>query len=149
MRRWAPVTAILGALALGPAQDAEAQARPEPPHAGLFGSWTGGQFPAGDTTQAECFGAPVVIITRDVVLRATALDSAYRQRVIETVALQPNGVEFRFLPVAAAGARVPNDLGFGCPAGPNVLRVERRGPDEIVFPGCNEFPSPLKRCVAR
>ena len=27
--------------------------------------------------------------------------------------------------------------------------VERRGPNEIVFPNCSEFPSPLKRCTTR
>ena len=37
----------------------------------------------------------------------------------------------------------------GCASGPDVLRVERRGPDEIAFPGCGEFPSPLKRCTTR
>ena len=46
------------------------------------------------------------------------------------------------------GGRVPPDAGFGCEGGMDVLRVERRGPDEIVFPDCREFVSPLKRCGA-
>jgi hypothetical protein len=51
--------------------------------------------------------------------------------------------------MTAFGGRVPPDGGFGCSGNPNLLRVERRGPDEITFPDCSEFPSPLKRCVAK
>ena len=62
------------------------------------------------------------------------------------------GLEFRFTPaqpvMSALGGRVPPDAGFGCEGNPDMLRVERRGPDEIAFPGCNEFPSALKRCTA-
>jgi len=139
-------------LPLSATLDADAQQRQGPPHEWTFGAWTGGQFPAGDTDTPACFGSPTVIFTRDVVMRSTPLDTAYRQRNIETVAVQPNGLEFRFTQAApvmgAMGPRVPNDAGFGC-GSPNLLRVERRGPDEIVFPGCSEFPSPLKRCVAK
>ncbi|RYJ04062.1 MAG: hypothetical protein EON47_01790 [Acetobacteraceae bacterium] len=130
---------------------ARAQPRQGPPHEWVFGAWTGGQYPPNDWDSLACFGSPTVIFTRDLVMRATALDTAYRQRTIETVALQPNGLEFRFTPVqpmaGPLGARMPPDVGFGCGGNPNVLRVERRGPDEIVFPGCNEFPSALRRCV--
>jgi hypothetical protein len=126
------------------------QQRAAPPHEWLFGSWTGGIFPAGDATGARCFGQPTVIVTRDVVLRASPLDVAYRQRMIETVARTPDGVEFRFVPAAPPSGpfagRPPPDIGFGC-ATPDMLRVERRGEDEIVFPDCEQFPSPLKRCV--
>lgn len=151
MRRWA----LLLALGLPLAATVDAGAQPQrqgPPHEWVFGAWTGGQFPPGDADTPACFGSPTVIFTRDVVLRATALDTVYRQRTIETVALQPNGLEFRFTPavpqIGPLGPRLPPDIGFGCGNNPNVLRVERRGPDEIVFPGCNEFPSALKRCVA-
>ncbi len=124
--------------------------RPAPPHDWVLGAWTGGQFPAIDTEGGACFGSPTVIFTRDVVLRATALDTAFRQRLIETVAAVPNGLEFRFAPIGRAmgamAGRIPPDFGFGC-GNPDVLRVERRGPDEIVFPDCSEFPSPLKRCT--
>jgi hypothetical protein len=86
-----------------------------------------------------------------VVLRASLLDVSYRQRLIETVAADPESLNFRFIaatPQATPfGARLPPDIGFGCPGGPNELRVRRLGPDEIVFPDCAEFPSPLKRCV--
>jgi hypothetical protein len=49
----------------------------------------------------------------------------------------------------AMGGRLPPDIGFGCGGSPDLLRVQRRGPDEIAFPDCTDFPSPLKRCVAR
>jgi len=39
-------------------------------------------------------------------------------------------------------------VGFGCPS-PDVLHVQRRGENEISFPGCNDFPYPLVRCSAR
>jgi hypothetical protein len=41
---------------------------------------------------------------------------------------------------AGAGAQ-----GFGC-ANPDELHVERRNNNEIVFPGCADFPNPLVRC---
>jgi len=116
-----------------------AQGRQGPPHEWVFGSWTGGLYPPNDWDSPACFGSPTVIFTRDLVMRATSLDTAYRQRTIETVALQPLQ--------GPLGARMPPDAGFGCGGNPNMLRVERRGPDEIVFPGCNEFSSPLRRCT--
>ncbi|WP_270938284.1 hypothetical protein [Falsiroseomonas oryzae] len=149
MRRWMLVAAM--ALALG--SGGSAQQRPEPPHAWVFGTWTGGLFPPTETEGARCTGQPAVIFTRDVVMRASAFDVAYRQRLIETVAATENGLEFRFVPAAPQatpfGARVPPDSGFGCQGGPNSLRIERVGPDEIVFPNCAEFPSPLRRCTGR
>jgi hypothetical protein len=152
MRRSMLVTGMLVmAMLLALGGSGQAQQRSEPPHAWVFGSWTGGIFPPGEANGARCLGQPTVIFTRDVVLRASVLDVAYRQRLLETVTAGPDSLEFRFLPVppqaSAFGARMPPDVGFGCPDGPNSLRVERRGPDEIVFPDCAEFPSPLKRCV--
>ena len=130
-----------------------AQQRQGPPHEWVFGAWTGGIFPPNDADSPACFGSPTVVFTRDIVMRASMLDTPYRQRVIETVALLPNGLEFRFLPAApvgsALGSRLPPDFGFGCGGTPDLLRVQRRGPDEIAFPDCTDFPSPLKRCVAR
>ena len=123
------------------------------PHAWLFGSWTGGLYPAADAEGAACFGQPTVIFTRDVVMRASLLDVAYRQRLVETAAATPDGVEFRFTPApgggGAMGGRLPPDFGFGCEGNPNLLRVVRQGENEIIFPDCTNFPSPLKRCVAR
>ena len=138
------------ALALGGSVAAQ-QTRGEPPHAWVFGSWTGGLFPAGETSGPRCTGQPSVIFTRDVVLRASVFDVPYRQRLIETVTAGENVLEFRFVATPAQsgplGRGLPSDVGFGCPAGPNALRVERRGENEIVFPDCAEFPSPLRRCI--
>ncbi|MBX9753070.1 MAG: hypothetical protein K5Q68_26015, partial [Roseococcus sp.] len=80
---------------------------------------------------------------RDVIMRVSSLDFAFRQRAIETVGLTPDGLEFRLVPVPG---RAPLEIGFGCDANPNLLRVQRRGPDEVVLPGCGEFPGPLRRC---
>src|SRR4051794_26884567 len=149
MRHWALLLAM--GLPLMGSMDAGAQQRQGPPHEWVFGSWTGGIFPAGDAGTPACFGGPTVIFTRDIVMRVSVLDTAYRERTIETVAQTPNGLEFRFPPpapvVGPMGARQAPDAGFGCDGGPNVLRVERKGPDEIAFPGCAEFPSTLKRCT--
>lgn len=127
------------------------QPRAEPPHAWVFGSWTGGLFPAGETSGPRCTGQPSVIFTRDVVLRASVFDVPYRQRLIETVSGNEQVLEFRFVPTPAQsgplGRGLPSDVGFACAAGPNALRVERRGENEIVFPDCADFPSPLQRCV--
>lgn len=162
---------LLLALALSlPAAVAEAQPAPAPapqaapqaaaqpprqgpPHAWAMGVWTGGVFPAGDTEGPACYANATVIVLRDVVLRVSSLDVAYRQRLIETVATTPTGqLEFRLVPPApvgsAFGARIPPDIGFSCEGGPNILRIERQGPNEISFPDCREFPSPLKRCGA-
>ncbi len=147
MRRWMLVAALV--MALG--GSSTAQQGGLPPHAWVFGSWTGGIFPAGDGVGPRCFGQPTVIFMRDVVLRASPLDVTYRQRLLETVAAEPDALEMRFLPAPPQntpfGARMPADVGFGCPGGPNTLRVVRRGPNEIVFPDCTEFPSPLRRCI--
>jgi hypothetical protein len=142
------VAALAAPLAAADAQQPQQQVAP---HAWLFGSWTGGIFPAADNEGPACFAQPTVIFTRDVVMRVSVLEVPYRQRLIETVAGGPDGVEFRLAPASAAiaplGGRLPPDSAFGC-ANPNNLRVERRGPDEIFFPDCAEFPSPLRRCVS-
>lgn len=140
--------ALVGAMWLALAAGGSAQ-QGEPPHAWVFGSWTGGIFPPGETEGPRCTGQPTVIFTRDVILRGSAFDVAYRQRFVETVTAAPDALEFRLVAAAPQagpfGARL-GDIGFGCPGGPNALRVERRGPDEIVFPNCTEFPLPLRRC---
>jgi hypothetical protein len=122
---------------------AHARAQSGPPHAWLFGTWTGGIFPAVDTEGPGCFGNAVVIFTRDVIMRMANLDVAYRQRLIETVAPTPDGVEIRLLPT---GGRPLPESGFGCDGNPDLLRVTRRGEDEIAFTNCVEFPSVLRRC---
>jgi hypothetical protein len=135
-------------------------AQNKPPHAWLFGSWTGGLFPAAaDLTAEACLSQPVVIFTTDVVLRASLIDSTYAQRVVETARTTKGGaVEFHFTPQAQAPAGATGALvgtaspttnaGFGC-GNPDVLRVQRRSDNEIVFPGCVDFPNPLYRCPTR
>jgi hypothetical protein len=130
----------------------------QPPHSWLFGAWTGGLFPPPSTLGAqECLAMPVVIFTRDIVMRAVITDQFYAQRLVETARVTPDGVEFRFAsapPAAPAGpfglapAGSTNAAGFGC-SNPDVLHVQRRGENEISFPGCHEFPYPLVRCSAR
>ena len=149
MRRlWPILFLVAAALPLSAAAQ-----RQLPPHAFLFGAWTGGIFPAIETEGAACLAQPTVLFTADVVMRASLADVAYRQRLVETVSVAGDRFEFRLLPavpvIGPLGARVPPDAGFGCPGGANVLRVERRGDNEIVFPDCGEFPSPLRRCVSR
>lgn len=121
-----------------------AQTRQGPPHEWMFGGWTGGIFPVTETEGPACFANVSVIVTRDIVMRVSSLDVAFRQRAIETVALTPNGLEFRFVPLPSRGA-IP-EAGFGCDGNPDILRVERRGDDEVVFPNCSDFPGPLQRC---
>ena len=156
MRRFAQLAAVLSlalAAALG-ATPAVAQGNALPPHAWLFGTWTGGIFPvpSGYSNQA-CLSQPVVIFTRDLVLRATLTEQMLTQREIETARNSSQGAEFRF---AAAPGGGPSLLdtgmgragGFGCSA-PDELHVQRRGENEITFPGCADFPNPLVRCQTR
>jgi len=126
----------------------------QPPHAWLFGTWTGGLFPApSNLTAAACLGEPVVIFTRDIVLRATLTDVTYTQRVIATARTNPGVTEFQFAPAAPQsaglfGAAPAAQAGFGC-ENPDVLHVQRRSENEISFPGCADFPNPLVRCPSR
>jgi hypothetical protein len=130
---------------------------PQPPHAWLFGAWSGGLFPITSSMNAEaCLSQPVVIFTRDVVLRATLVDQLYTQRLISTVRVTPTGFEFTFAPAESAApasavlgiGSAPAAAGFGCDTDA-TLHVQRRGENEIVFPGCRDFPNPLVRCQAR
>lgn len=140
----------LALLVAAPRPPALAQA--QAPHAWLFGTWVGGLFPPPSQMTAQaCLSQPVVIFTRDLVIRATLTQQELSQREIETVRAAPGGAEFRFGVSAAvpqmfggAAARV----GFGCET-PDVLTVQRRGDNEIGFPGCADFPYPLVRCQTR
>ncbi|TCI00016.1 hypothetical protein EJV46_04990 [Roseococcus sp. SYP-B2431] len=138
------MSGLLAAPSLALPQAARAQTRQGPPHEWMFGGWTGGIFPATETQGPACFGNVTVIVTRDIVMRVSSLDVAFRQRAIETVAIIPDGLEFRFVPTPGRAA-VP-ESGFGCDNNPNILRVRRVSDDEVLFTDCREFPSPLKRC---
>lgn len=147
MLRRSLLPTTLGLLAapalLRPALAQPAAPRQGPPHDWMFGSWTGGIFPAVDTEGPGCFGNVALIVMRDLIMRVSSLDFAYRQRAIETVAVTPDGLEFRLIPLAG---RPQPEIGFGCDGNPNLLRVSRRGPDEVVLPGCVEFSGALRRC---
>lgn len=135
-----------------PAREASGQ----PPHAWLFGTWTGGIFPAPSELSAEaCLSQPVVIFTRDVVLRATITEQFYIQRLIETALTTTGGTQFHFSSAAPAtpagelfGPAAAPGIGFGC-ASPDALDVERRTNNQITFLGCADFPYPLVRCPAQ
>lgn len=152
IRTWLAPLALGLALAAGqPPGIAPARAQPaEPPHTWAFGTWTGGFFPPGDTENPACAGQPSVIITRDVVLRSAPLEVPLRQRLIETAAAEPGRLTIRLAPLVPPGsplaARLPPGTGFGCKGDPNLLVIERTGPDEITFPDCADFPARLKRC---
>jgi hypothetical protein len=154
MRRFAaPLAAVMLTLATTAATPALAQGANLPPHAWLFGTWTGGIFPVpnGLSNQA-CLSQPVVIFTRDLVLRATITDQMLTQREIETARTSSQGAEFRFTVSGGGtgllGAGTGPAVGFGC-ASPDELHVQRRGDNEITFPGCADFPNPLVRCQTR
>ena len=89
----------------------------------------------------ECLAQPMVIFTRDLVMRALMTSSAYEQRMIDTA--RATAHRLRSPPVS--GADLAAQGGFGCP-NPDVLPVQRRGDNEITFPGCADFPFPLIRC---
>ena len=144
---------LVAPLLAAPASPVRAQG--EPPHAWLFGSWTGGLFPVpSNITAAACLAQPVVVFTRDVVLRASLTDVTYTQRVVATARSNPGYTEFQFAPAEAPttglfGNPAPAvNAGFGC-ATPDVLMVQRRTDNEISFPGCADFPNPLVRCPSR
>ncbi len=147
--------ALLILFALAVARPASAQGN-LPPQAWLFGAWTGGLFPPPSTLGAqECLAQPVVIFTRDIVMRAVITDQNYVQRLVETARTTGDGVEFRFTPTQSITQAGPfgqsvggSELGFGC-QNPDVLHVQRRSENEISFPGCADFPYPLIRCPAR
>ena len=77
MRR---IACLLATLALAALAHAQRQTRAEQPAAAswLFGAWTGGMFPAPSMLSAqECLAMPVVIFTRDIVMRAVVTDQFY------------------------------------------------------------------------
>ena len=119
---------------------------------GRRGTWTGGIFPVSSSLPPQtCLSQPVVIFTRDLVMRATLTEQTLTQREIQTARAIPGGMEFRLTSTGAAPSALVRGArggGFGC-ASPDVLRVQRRGDNEITFPGCADFPNPLVRCQTR
>jgi hypothetical protein len=158
MRRTTRLTALFAtAVLIGLAGAPQARAQGgQPPQSWLFGAWIGGLYPPPSTIGAqECLAQPVVIFTRDIVMRAVITDQLYTQRLVETARSTPAGVEFRFAPDRSSPAGpfgltqgTVGAAGFSC-ENPDVLHVQRRSENEISFPGCPEFPYPLVRCPAR
>ena len=125
------------------AQRREPLVRPSgPPHAWLFGSWTGGLFPVLDgMEEQDCRTQATVVFSQDVVAHAGLTSTGLTRRVIETVRTTAAGAEFRFSPNPA-----DTDT-FGC-EDPNELHVARENDTTISFPRCAAFPYPLRRCPA-
>jgi hypothetical protein len=133
------LTGLTTTVIAKPRAPLQAAAANQPPHAWLFGSWTGGLFPVLDGMVAQdCRTQPTVVFSKDVVGHASLLGTGLTQRTIATVRATPRGAEFTFAP-ASAGPR------FGCP-NEDQLFVERSNPNEISFPSCTAFPYPLERC---
>ncbi len=134
-----------------------AQGTQQPPHAWLFGTWSGGLFPVPSGLTAEaCLSQPVVIFTRDVVLRATLTDQFFTQRLVTTARATASGTEFNFratednpLSNGLFGVAAPPPvIGFGC-ENADVLHVKRLSENEISFTDCRDFPNPLVRCQGK
>ena len=150
MRRAAACLTVLAALGFTsvgfPLASARTQPEPstpvasEPPHAWLFGTWTGGLFPVLDgMTAQDCRTQPTVGFAKDTVSHATLTGSTMAVHNVETVRATAAGAEFRFLHEADPGGS------FNC-ENPDELHVVRSGPNEISFPRCSAFPYPLQRC---
>ena len=85
------------------------QSRPVPPHAWLFGAWTGGLFPVlPDQVAEDCRSDQTMVFTQDVVAHGSLTGSGLTQRVIETVRTSPQGRGFQVCPGGwRAGSRLP------------------------------------------
>jgi hypothetical protein len=142
---------VLGALLAAIALPLPATAQKMPPHAWLFGAWAGGILPAPPNMDArECEARATFVVTRDVVIHSTLTHPEAIENLIASVRGTPDGTIFALAPTDTKPqsiAGLPDDLGFGCPQA-DVLRVVRVGPNEIRFPDCTGFPSPLVRCPA-
>ena len=131
MRR---IACLIATLTLAPLHTIPACAQGNvPPHGWLFGAWTGGLFPPPSTLSAqECLALPVVIFTRDLVMRAVITDQLYTQRLVET-ARHSEGVESGFParlrqhPPGPSACRLATPTRSASAASaPDILRVQRR-----------------------
>jgi hypothetical protein len=140
---------LAGAFLAATALPVPVQAQGVPPHAWLFGAWAGGILPAPPNMRAsECEARATFVVTRDVVVHSTLTHPTAIENLIASVRGTPDGTIFALAPTDAKPetiAGITDDLGFGCPHA-DVLRVVRVGPNEIRFPDCTGFPSPLVRC---
>ncbi len=142
MRRVALLLLLLPGLAAAQTRPRHPPEPAKPPHAWLFGAWTGGLFPVlEDQLAQDCRTQPTVAFAQDAVAHASLTAASLTPRVIETVRTSASGAEFRLTPDPADIA------GFGCDD-PNELHVAREGA-AISFPHCAAFPYPLQRCPGR
>jgi hypothetical protein len=150
MRRIA-IPLLVGACLAATALPPSVKAQGAPPHAWLFGAWAGGILPAPpDMDPRECEARATFVVTRDMVIHSTLTHPDAIENLIASVRGTPNGTIFALAPTDTKPqtiAGLADDLGFGCPQ-PDVLRVVRVAPNEIRFPDCADFPSPLVRCPA-
>jgi hypothetical protein len=96
----------------------------------------------------ECQESATFVVTQDEIIHSTLTHPDAIQNLIASVRGTPNGTIFLLAPSDTkpeSFGGIPQDLGFGCPE-PNVLRVVKVGPNQIAFPDCKGFPSPLVRC---
>ena len=139
------------ALLAAAAMPLSVSAQGVPPHAWRFGAWAGGVLPAPpDMSASECQARATFVVTKDAVIHSTLTHPDAIENLIASVRGAPNGTIFALAPTDTKPqtiAGIPEDLGFGCPQ-PDILRVVRVGPNEIRFPDCSGFPSPLVRCPA-
>lgn len=138
---------LLAATVLPPSVTAQGM----PPHAWLFGTWAGGILPAPPGMNArECEDSATFVVTRDAVIHSTLTHPEAIENLIASVRGTTDGTIFALAPTETKPqpvAGLADDLGFGCPQ-PDILRVVRVGLNEIRFPDCTGFPSPLVRCPA-
>ncbi len=150
MRRIATLL-LAGAILSAGAVRRPVEAQAVPPHAWLFGAWAGGIYPAPpNMSAAECEARATFVVTRDVIVHSTLTHPTAIQNLIASVRGTPQGTIFALAPTDTKPetiAGITEDLGFGCPQ-PDVLRVVKIAPNEIAFPDCAGFPSPLVRCPA-
>ncbi|MCB8883250.1 hypothetical protein ACELLULO517_23575 [Acidisoma cellulosilytica] len=144
------LTALVAGVLLAQAVPVRpAAAQGAPPHAWLFGMWAGGIFPASaKMSPAECEKQATFVVTQDEVIHSTLTHQTAIENLIASVRGTPNGTVFLLAPSNTKPddiGGVADDIGFGCPED-NVLRVVRVGPNQIAFPDCKGFPSPLVRC---
>ncbi len=148
MRRIA-ASLLAGAMLAPFALQGPAEAQGAPPHAWLFGAWAGGIYPAPPgMSAAECEARTTFVVTKDVIIHSTLTHPDAIQNLIASVRGTPEGTIFALAPTDTKPETiggVTEDLGFGCPQ-PDVLRVVKVAPNEIRFPDCTGFPSPLVRC---
>ena len=147
--QWVGLLALATAMLAAPPAGAGGSAAPgRPPHAWVFGVWTGGMFPADDTDGPRCTPTPPLIFTRDVVMRGLRprrrLPPAADRDGGRPSRTRSSSAWSRRRPERPFGARLPPDAGFGCEGGPEraARRAPRAGRDRL--PELPRIPLPAE-----